>query len=190
MPYRYHYDPNQPRVPAGQHDGGQWTGESDSHYPLARSVFYDPRRGVIAGLLAFFAWLSRRNTPNEKSIIVFKARQYDREGTDGFDVEDVRLLTKEQVDEVCRRLQQVQNITDNASNSAKPLRGFMRPTEYGTLVHRLIKDQIDLLGDPNLRAEISHIKGKQDAQPYGAKDTVRVDVLERRDKETVCVYDI
>jgi hypothetical protein len=25
MPYRYHYDPNQPRVSAGQHDGGKWT---------------------------------------------------------------------------------------------------------------------------------------------------------------------
>jgi hypothetical protein len=25
---------------------------------------------------------------------------------------------------------------------------------------------------------------------YGAKDTIRVDVLERRDQATVCVYDI
>jgi hypothetical protein len=25
MPYRYHYDPHQPRVPAGHSDGGQWT---------------------------------------------------------------------------------------------------------------------------------------------------------------------
>ena len=66
----------------------------------------------------------------------------------------------------------------------------MRPAEYGTLVHSLVKDQVDALGDPNLRAEISHIKGKEDEQQYGAKGTVRVDVFERRDRETVCVYDI
>jgi len=35
MPYRNHYDPNQPRVPAGQHDGGQWTGGGHSDYPFA-----------------------------------------------------------------------------------------------------------------------------------------------------------
>ena len=68
--------------------------------------------------------------------------------------------------------------------------GWSRPHPT-LLVFAALRREVVALGDPNLRAEIfSHIKGRQDAQPYGAKDTVRVDVLERRDKTTVCVYDI
>ena len=32
MPFRSHYNRNQPRVPAGHHDGGQWTADH-SHQP-------------------------------------------------------------------------------------------------------------------------------------------------------------
>jgi hypothetical protein len=67
---------------------------------------------------------------------------------------------------------------------------MMSPTQYGTLVHSLVKDVIDGMGDPNLRAELSHVKGIEEAQDYGTKGSVRVDVLERRDNATVCVYDI
>jgi hypothetical protein len=194
MPYRNHYDPNQPRVPAGQHDGGQWTDGGHPDYPSARPIQYAPIgpavRQAVAALFAYFAWRSQRNTPNEKSIIVFKARDYYRDGPRDFDVEGVGTLTKDEVDSVCKRLQRVQALTDYAATRAKPFRGLMRPADYGTLVHKYIKEQIDKLGDQNFRAEISHIKGREDAQPYAAKDTVRVDVFERRDQATVCVYDI
>jgi len=46
------------------------------------------------------------------------------------------------------------------------------------------------MGDPNFRAEVSHVKGLEEAQDYGTKGSIRVDVLERRDRATVCVYDI
>ncbi len=190
MPYRYHYDPNQPRVPAGQHDGGEWTRDGNAHHSPAQPVFYDPRREALAGLLALFVWLSLRNTRDEKSIIVFKARDYHRLGRDDFDVENVGVLTKDEVDSVCRRLQQVQGLADWAANRAKPLRSLMTAAEYGTLVHIWVKYQIDHMHDPSFRAEVSHIKGTEEAQPYGAKGTVRVDVLEKRDEATVCVYDI
>jgi hypothetical protein len=192
MPYRY--DPNQPRVPAGQHDGGQWTRENYSHYPSAQPVQYDPRSTAvstaIAAIFVLFAWLSLRNGRDRQSIIVFKARDYHRDGPYDFDVEDVRLLTKEEVDKVCRRLQQVQSLTDDAANQNSVLRSLLTPTQYGTLVHFAIKRQIDEMHDPDFRAEVSHLKGVEDAQGYGTKGTVRVDVLERRDRETVCVYDI
>ena len=49
--------------------------------------------------------------------------------------------------------------------------------------------------DPNFRAEFSAWKTKAadpGAQPprYGQKGTIRVDVLENRQDNTVCVYDI
>ena len=191
MPYRHHYDPNQPRVPAGEHDGGQWTREG---YPPARPPQYDPRRyaaqKTIEAILALFTWLSLRNTPDQKSIIVFKARDYHRLGEDGFDVENVGVLTKDEVDGVCRRLQQVQSITDVAARKWKPSRGLLTAAQYGTLLHSDIKLQVDAMGDPTFRAEVSHLKGVEEVQPYGTKGSVRVDVLERRDEATVCVYDI
>ena len=190
MPYRYHYDPNQPRVPAGQDDGGQWTREGYSHHPPAQPVFSDPRREALGRILALFAWLSLRNTPDQKSIIVFKARDYHRLGRDGFDVENVGVLTKDDVDSVCRRLQQMQSITDMAARKWKPSRSLLTAAQYGTLVHSDIKLQVDALRDPTFRAEVSHLKGVEEEQPYGTKDSVRVDVLERRDEATVCVYDI
>lgn len=190
MPYRYHYDPNQPRVPAGQHDGGEWTRDGNSHHPAAQPVLYNPAGQAVAAILALWAWLSSRNTPNKKSIIVFKARDYRRDGPYDFDVENVGTLTKEEVDSVCRRLQQVQSLTDSAANKIKPLRRYMSPAEYGTQVHSELKRQIDKMRDPNFRAEVSHIKGMEEEQNYGAKGTVRVDVLEKRDEATVCVYDI
>ena len=190
MPYRSHYDPNQPRVPAGQEDGGQWMRESDAHHPPAQPVFLDPRQRALGGLLALFAWLSLRNTPDQKSIIVFQARDFHRLGKHEFDVENVGVLTKDEVDSVCRRLQQVQSFTDMAVRKWKPSRSFLTATQYGTLVHSDIKLQVDRLRDPNFRAEVSHLKGVEEEQPYGTKGSVRVDVLEKRDEATVCVYDI
>ena len=43
--------------------------------------------------------------------------------------------------------------------------------------------------DPNFRAEYSLIKS-QEAEYYGEKGSVRVDVLENVGNGTVCVYDI
>lgn len=187
----YHYDPRQSRVPAGQHNGGQWT-DGFSNHPIVQRVRgpAPPVRNPIGAALALFTPLLSRKNRDQRPIIVLKAHEYTRHDPDGFDAEDVRLLTQNEVDRICRRLQQGQIITDDANNKARPLRSMMSPTQYGTLVHSLIKDEIDVMGDPNLRAEISHIKGIEDAQDYGSKGSVRVDVLERRDKETVCVYDI
>jgi hypothetical protein len=67
---------------------------------------------------------------------------------------------------------------------------LLTAAQYGTLVHSDIKLQVDALGDPTFRAEVPHLKGVEEEQTYGTKGSVRVDVLERRDEATVCVYDI
>jgi hypothetical protein len=53
-----------------------------------------------------------------------------------------------------------------------------------------LKQQIDGLNRPDLRAELSVMKGLEEGKGYGMKGTVRVDVYERASEETVCVYDI
>ena len=73
----------------------------------------------------------------------------------------------------------------------------MSPSQFGTRVHSRLKQLIDSLHDPNFRAEVSYLgegslvsgRRERDAR-YGAKDSIRVDVLERLGNGVVCVYDI
>ena len=60
--------------------------------------------------------------------------------------------------------------------------------EYGTKVHKALKDSIDVLDDPNFLAEASAIKSIEAG--YGKRGSIRVDVLENVGDGTVCVYDI
>jgi hypothetical protein len=109
MPFRYHYDPNQPRVPAGDHDGGQWTSGGNAN-PILERVQYTPhtprrsvRRNRLEDVLALFALLSRHNSDNARAVLEFNARQYNREDTDAFSEDNVSLLTRNDVNRVCER---------------------------------------------------------------------------------------
>jgi hypothetical protein len=246
-----HYDPNQPRVPAGHHDGGQWTGGgsglldailgprsgdgrtgiaqlgpslapgglaatnrleqliagADTHQAFAPG-FADPRRWVIqkaleAGL-ALFTWLSARNSRQRHAIIEFKAHDYEyaRDDAPGsqFELRAVRLLAKEEVKKVCKKLDEVQELTDEAVLNTIGERSEMSPTQYGTAIHKYVSDVIGDK-DPNFKAEESFLKLQEEmkqngevysAKPtkYGKKNSIRIDVFERRDQQTVCVYDL
>ena len=46
----HHYDPNQPRVPVGHHDGGQWTGGGSSESSIAKRDGSD-RTGLLNAIL-------------------------------------------------------------------------------------------------------------------------------------------
>jgi hypothetical protein len=99
---RGHYNPNQPRVRAGNSDGGQWTdadGPNDDSnnvhgadtsivQPARLRLFRRPiqrppnppgiQRGIEAAL-ALFAALSARNTPEQRAIFDFNAREFLRD---------------------------------------------------------------------------------------------------------------
>ena len=66
----------------------------------------------------------------------------------------------------------------------------MSPQQFGTLVHAHLKQQIDRLGNPAFRAEVSRLKGQAADAKYGASGSIRIDVLEYVGGGTVCVYDI
>lgn len=190
------YDPNQPRVPAGNPDGGQWTsvggegGDSESFEDLVQPVFAPavaPAIAAIEAALAVFAGLSALNSNNGRAIFEFNARGYDRDG-DLSNFAASRLLNRDQVENECPRLNEVQQRTDFAAASVNRS-DFARASEYGTAIHKNIADQIRVLGDPNLRAEVSLMK-TQEALRYGQAGSIRIDIFERVGNGTVCVYDI
>jgi hypothetical protein len=230
-----HYDPNQPRVPTGHRDGGQWTGGgsglldailglgggdlaatnrlgqsiagAETHQAFAPG-FADPRRLIVqktieAGL-ALFAWLSARNSRQQQAIIEFKTHghEYVRDDASGsqFELRGVRLLTQEEVKKVCEKLKTVQRLTDDAVSSTLRHRNEMSPTQYGTAIHTYVSHAIGK-ANPDFKAEASLLKLQEEMKEngvvyrgnwtdYGIKNSIRIDVFEKRDEQTVCVYDI
>jgi hypothetical protein len=106
--------------------------------------------------------------------------------------ESVGTRTREEVNAACPRHEEVQSRTDDAADRVKREGNYWTPQQYGTRVHKALKDDIDGLGDPGLRGEVSLIKTASEAEParYGLPRSVRIDVLEDVRNGTVCVYDI
>lgn len=100
----------------------------------------------------------------------------------------VARLTREQVDAYCPRFQDVQTRTDETYARIAREQPFASASQLGTTVHVSMKRQLDGIGDPDYRAEVSAIKSKEEAR-YGDRGSVRIDVLENVGNGTVCVYD-
>ena len=185
------YRADQLRVLAGNDGGGQFEYEGRDR-ALVQPAFFDPRREAarrtVELALALFTWLSARNASNQQAVLDFNARQYGSDGTGAIDPSNVKSLTRAQVDEACPRLNEVQARTDLAAERVGGMGRALPPSQYGTAVHYGLSQQIKDLKDPNFRAEVSILK--TDAETYGTKDSIRVDVLERVGDGTVCVYDI
>jgi hypothetical protein len=210
---RGHYDPNQPRVDAGHSDGGQWTRagttgidfESDQprlarfapNRPLVRPTPTGPAPtgpGAIGVLLSLFAALSARNSPSQRTIFDFNAKEFLRNPNGELNRADVRMLNREEVDNVCRKLDDVQQRTDIAANDARADGLAGNPQEFGTAVHTRVASSINgpdrrRPRDPNYRAEVSYWKMAED-RVSGRLGSIRIDVLERTGGDVVCVYDL
>jgi hypothetical protein len=207
-----HYDSRQPRIPAGHPHGGRWTDadgggpasdESDAEH--RQLVQFSPNRlpvrpgHPIVALLSLFAALSARNTPEQRAIFEFNAKEFLRDPHGELDRANVNVLNRDEVENVCRKLEDVQRRTDRAADAVKmniKRTGLaLSGSQLGTAVHAHLKTQIDALGDPNYRAEVSYWKedearyGRDEAR-YGRKDSIRIDVLENAGRRLVCVYDI
>jgi len=200
---RGHHNPNQPRVPAGHSDGGQWTDNGDSGAPRDSEQHqlaqFSPRRlpirpgHPIVALLSLFAALSARNSPEQRAILEFNAREFLRDPLGELDQDNVKVLNRDEVGNVCRKLEDVQLRTDRAAddvtmNEMRTGMSLSRP-QFGTAVHANLKRQIDGLKDPNYRAEVSYWKEDEDDRS-GRKGSIRVDVLENAGRGLVCVYDV
>lgn len=200
-----HYDPDQPRVPAGRSGGGQWTdadpggaaarpGDDREQPQLARFPSYPTVRPghPIVALLSLFAALSARNKPDSRAIIDFNAREFLQDPASEPGRPKVAVLNREEVENACRRLDDVQRRTDIAADNVimnnRRIGQSMSGSQIGSAIHAHVKRQIDSLMDPNYRAEVSYWKDRESR--YGRKDSIRIDVFENAGRGLVCVYDI
>jgi hypothetical protein len=135
-----------------------------------------------------YTYMSAQNGPDKQAIVTFRARKFEAENGI-LDLENTQNLDRDEVAQVCPRLEEVQQRTDRAAAEVNTLGGTLSPQQYGTAVHTHLKKQISRLQDSNFVAEESFIKEKNEIR-YGEKGSIRVDVLENVGDGTVCVYDI
>ena len=180
--------------PAGSADGGQWTDDDSeaaasgiadgerrqlAQFPLPNT---NPTRQMVrpgppvVTLLTLFAALSAQNSPEQRAIFEFNARAFRRDPNGELDRANVEVLNREQVENECRKLEKVQEKTDkavdNINDQIRRTGMYMSPSQFGTAVHKNLKDQIVDLRNPNLRAEISYWKMKED-NVYGRPGSIR-----------------
>ncbi len=177
-----------------------WTPEGPTTNPIAQAIFFDSRKPgqkpsifktpaeviLDAGIELYNWWLSTQE-PDEN--VVFSFRADELQPVPGEPPLWTSGLSREDVTDACPRFPLVQSMTNNVAGSLN-LNQFRNRGAYGTAVHMGVKAMIDAIGDPNFRSEISLLKSKADEERYGLKGTVRIDILERRTDDAVCVYDL
>jgi len=180
-----------PEIPLGQPFGGQTIKPFDIS-PLVGAGSLPP---IVAGSI-LFDWLSSSEKPNRKTLYGVRAVRYTRAGESFLTAAPV-VVSREEAKGFCPRLPEVEQYAAEASNLFDP-RSYESMAVRGSHMHRYVKDKINGPGkvpqDPSFAAEISEWKTKwansEIPAYYGAKDTIRVDVLEKRDDKTICFYDM
>ncbi len=212
-----HYDPNQPRVPAGQQGGGQWadTGRGSAVHErpqIEHAVLTGAGLADIAARLPTEKVQARTNRgriPNPFEVVdALRLGLYNdlsaRNGRNqqaviefraaqygkAVDIVMVKTLSRSEVGGLCDRFADVQALTDSAVAAVRNSGANLSPQQFGTAVHELVKKEIDRMKDPYLKAEVSFLKGLEAGR--GLKDSIRIDGIERVKKrpDTVCIYDI
>jgi hypothetical protein len=162
---------------------------------------------IAAAGLALLAWVSRRNSRKGTYALSFPPDVLQRDMPAELRRVQLAPLTEEELKDVCPQHEKVQTFTDQAAAAARLEPRDWTPSGFGTEVHKRVAHRVN--GDPpefspdrpknhSFRAEFSTLKAEaaakadQNARPpgYGDPNTIRVDVLEKTKKRTVCVYDI
>jgi hypothetical protein len=159
-----------------------------------------PLTMALAAAATLYTWLSTGNGADGQAVLAYPATVYHPDERNLLGRTWVGRLSENELSGVCPRLPQVQEFTDQAASSVNRL-SYSTPKTYGTAVHTLLRHDIEALGHPNLRAEVSLLKTLQEtgemSRPladqetyYGRRGSIRIDVLEYVGNGTVCVYDI
>lgn len=151
----------------------------------------------IEDLFALYTHLSARNSYDRKTIITFESYVYEPDPADSSRFVEVRTLTTQELEDLCKCYGLVQSLTDAAANEARFTNLHKDPKGFGNVVHRDVDKMIKSLNYPNLKSEVSTLKGiwegippVKEEMPLRKKGWIRVDALEYREDGTVCVYDI
>ena len=191
------FNVDQPRVPAGDRSGGQWIGDNHrvrdaaAEAAVTQPAYLPPTHPAVIAVeaaITLYTYLSTRNGPDQQAVLEVNSKLFEPDVSGGFDPQSVRTLTTTEVQSICPRLADVQERTDRLTKQVDRRFPLLNAAVRGTAVHTTLKYEINGLGDPNYRGEVSFLKGIEDN--YGLKGSIRIDVLERVDAQTVCVYDI
>jgi hypothetical protein len=157
-----------------------------------------PGLPYLGPILTLFSLLSDLNDDEQQTIISFRSREFRHDGPGrSFDFEGLQTLTREEAKDICgNHFEEVQNLTDKAYEEIKKNKS-LSPQQLGTGVHTRVEEAIKALKNSektkkqyeNLEAELSFAKGDGKSR-RGAKDTVRLDVFNRVNDETICIDDI
>jgi hypothetical protein len=185
-----------PPVPA--HRPAELTG------PTVAEVTAAPYASLIRGALELYNTAVAAPEPmglgaGELSVLAIKIWQGT--GTSADPIVTKETLTAEQVAQTCKMLPDIQSWTNAAARTLAPMRMLSSPQKYGTAVHLAVNQTIEMLKLQfptryyNIWSELSVLPdGTTSAEPngasYGQKETTRLDVFERVDATTACVYDI
>ena len=200
------FNQEQPRVPAGTPEGGQWASggwhraeqmarqrESMDGRDLVEPAFAGPlgRYGIQKtfelGIALYGLW-SQQNGPDNQTVLKFRALEYPVDKQGSLQLEGVQSLTQEEVARACPRFQDVQQRVNETTERLTRENPDLSLPVLGTKIHKDVERQIKALGDPDYAAERSSLKGIEGK--YGVAGTVRIDALELSRPSTVCVYDI
>lgn len=204
MLHPYNYNPLEPRILKGHTGGGEWT-EGGAPVQLAfagQLARWLAQEAIEAGVwdriksaLALYSLLSLHNNRDRQAVIEFNAQEFH--GKDGHLIPRKKplILDRDDVEGMCDRLGEVQKYTDAAAKAAGKREEYPTAAEYGTAVHSKLKTAINgpdpkKVRNKDFKAEVSFMKMREEEVEYGLKDSIRVDVYEKAENNTVCVYDI
>lgn len=154
-----------------------------------RSPLRDGIARAVEAAGTLFAALSGRNGSDRKAIFIAPASEY----APGLDANSpaiwVGRVDQAGLDAACPRNGEVQAILDAAAASVRASGNFMGPQDFGNKAHAISAGSIRSLHDPNFVAEDSYFPNNDESAKYGARGSLRLDVLERSVLFTVCIYD-
>jgi hypothetical protein len=171
--YRSHFNPNQPRVPVGHSDGGQWTSEGAVAVGSGHSGSKEPSPPV---------WSGHFKTDPESGTGIPEVQQASAHLE--FDDWQTGIST---IDNTTKALMDILNQT-----VATMSRAGMSPQRWGIFVHGAFAVQVKLAGLPGIdpggvETTFSLIPGSR----YGSKDSIRTDVVLRNDAgDIIAIYDV
>jgi hypothetical protein len=181
--YHSHFNPDQPRVPAGHPDGGQWTRDGSSEAPSpVRLAALDPTHllpGLIksdtapGGVRVWTKYAEAKNGDEDQS----------KSDADPEAAADAKLI--EQTTET------LHNVVLDVSRVVIRLPGTS-PQQFGTAVHVAFANRVRLLNLPGIgRDGVEQSFDNGGLARYGQDGSIRTDVVLRNVRGTIiAIYDL
>src|SRR5713101_5469915 len=172
--YRSHFNPNQPRVPAGHPDGGQWTREGAAAGSSGRSDLREQPPSPWSGHF-------RVDPDADTNMPEIQHAAADVEFEDGW---QTGIST---IDDTTVALLEILKRTVTTMS-----RVGMSPQQYGTAVHLAFALQVKLARLPGIKAsDVETTFGSEPDARYGTKHSIRTDVVLRNDAgDIIAIYDV